>query len=126
MFEVLELPLGLEGALAASVALSVLTKLVVRGIASAWLAPDFAAGRLDKKLLLDERAELGLSTLLIALLKASIVLARCVIFFRTSGPNSSTPVSPKSSLQISFKKELSLGHDLAILLITAVCLAWDI
>ena len=61
---------------------------------------------------------MGLSTLLIALLKSSIVLARCVIFFRTSGPNSSSPVSPKSSLQISFKKELSLGRDLVILLIT--------
>ena len=101
MFEVSELLLGSEGALAASVALSVLTKFVVQGIASAWLPPYFAAGRLDKKLLLDEGVELGLSTLLIALLKAS-------------------------SLHISFKKELSLGRDLAILLITAVCLAWDI
>ena len=52
---------------------------------------------------IDEGTELGLSTPLIALLKAFIVLAHCVIFFHTSGPNSSSPVSPKSSLQISFK-----------------------
>ena len=125
-FEVLELLLWSEGALVASVALFVLMELVVRVQFLPGLPPYFAAGHLDKKLLLDEGAELGLSTLLIALLKASIVLARCVIIFRTSGPNSSSPVSLKSSLQISFKKELSLGCDLAILFITVVHLTWDI
>ena len=44
----------------------------------------FAYGRLGKKLLLDKGIELGLSTLLIALLKASIVLAHCVIFYTSS------------------------------------------
>ena len=83
---------------------------------------------LDKKLpLVDgcDDALVGLSTFLMALLKASIVLALSVIFFRISGLNNLVPVSPRSSLQISFIKELSFGRDLEMLLIIDVCLLWD-
>ena len=127
MFVVCELPLTPEGASVASVPLLVLHGPVVRGVSSARLAPYFAVRYLDKKRLpvvaVEVEAGIEVSTLLIALLNASIMLARSVIFFQTSGPNSSGPVSPKSSLQISLMKELSFGRDLEMLLIIAVRLA---
>jgi hypothetical protein len=89
--------------------------------------PYFAVRRLDKKRLpvvaVEVEAGVELSTLLIAMLHTSIVLARSVILFRTSGPNSLGPVSPRSSLQISLMKELSFGRDLEMLLIIAMRLA---
>ena len=75
----------------------------------------FVYRRFSKKLLLDEGIELGLSTLLIALLKASIVLAHCVIFFYTSSDSLSSwsPLELQKIVSIDPRKRVTIGQDVA-------------